>query len=86
MMLRMKKLQALIETMLWLAAVIMMICICLPIGAGLSFAGWVFSLFHVEFVSVIAKRFMNVMISFVKFVTRRIRTRTNEIEALRRKG
>ncbi|MBQ7220418.1 MAG: hypothetical protein IJS28_05505 [Synergistaceae bacterium] len=85
-MLMMKKIQALAETVLWLAVVVLMICVCLPIGAGLTFAGMLFRLVHVNFVSEIARRFMNMIVVFVKFVTRRIRQRTQEIQALRAKN
>ena len=61
-----------------------MICIALPIGAGLSLLGMLFRMFRVDFVAEIASRFMNLLIEFVKFVTRRIRMRTREIEALRK--
>ena len=82
-MLAMKKAQALAETILWIVAVIMIICIGLPIGMLLSLAGMAFKFIHVNAVSDIAGRFTNVIIAFVKFVTRRIRTRTREIEAAR---
>ena len=82
-MLAMKKAQALAETILWLIAVIMIMCIGLPIGMVLSLAGAAFKLIHVNAVSEMGGRFMNMIIAFVKFVTRRIRTRTKEIEAAR---
>ena len=85
-MLLMKKIQALTETMLWLIAVIVMICVCLPIGAGLTLAGMAFRMIHINAVSEIAGRFMNMLTGFVLFVARRIRTRTQEIEALRAKS
>ena len=84
-MLTAKKIQALVETFLWLVVVVLMICTLLPIAATLSLAGFVFRMFHVEFVADFARRVMNIMIVFIKFVTRRIRMRTNEIEALRAK-
>ena len=82
-MLMMKKVQALVETVLWLAVVVLMICVCLPVGAGLTLAGMGFRLVHINFVSKIAGRFMNALVGFVVFVTRRIRKRTREIEELR---
>ena len=85
-MLTVKKIQALVETILWLIAVVVMICFALPIGGVLSFAGFVLRMFHVDFMSDIAVRFMNMVIAFVQFVTRRIRMRTHEIEALRAKS
>ena len=83
-MLTMKKIQALVETVLWLIAVVIVICVGLPIGGGLTLAGMLFRMVHINFVSDIAGRFMNVIIGFVKFVTLRIRARTKEIEALRK--
>ena len=85
-MLLMKKIQALTETMLWLIAVIVMICVCLPIAGGLTLAGMAFRMIHINAVSEIAGRFMNMLTGFVLFVARRIRTRTREIEALRAKS
>ena len=82
-MLRMKKFQALVETFLWLAAVILIICTVMPVGAILSLLGAALSFVHINFVSDIASRIMNAVISFVKFVTARIRLRTREIESLR---
>lgn len=82
-MLRLKKLQAIIETLLWLAVVIAMICIWLPVCAVLSLAGMALKIFHVNFVSEIAGRAMRMVIVFVKFVTRRIKMRTDELEAMR---
>ena len=84
-MLRMKKLQAIIETLLWLSAVIAMICIWFPVCAVLGLAGMVLKVFHVEFLSRVAGRAMSLMIIFVKFVTERIKMRTNELEELRLK-
>ena len=85
-MLTMKKVQALAETILWIIAVIVMICVVLPIGAGLTLAGFVFRMFHVDLVSDAAAWVMDMLVVFVKFVTRRIRMRTREIEALRTRG
>ncbi len=82
-MLAMKKAQALAETILWIIAVIMIMCIGLPIGMLLSLAGIAFKLIHIDAVSKMGGRFMNMIIAFVKFVTRRIRIRTKEIEAAR---
>ena len=85
-MLLVKKIQAVIETMFWLMVVIVMICIFLPLAGMLTLAGMGFKLIHVNFVSDIAGRFMNMLIAFVQFVTGRIRKRTREIEALRAKA
>ena len=82
-MLVMKKIQAVAETILWLIMVIMIMCIGLPIGMLLSLAGAAFKLIHINAVSDMGGRFMKWIIAFVKFVTRRIRTRTKEIEAAR---
>ena len=82
-MLKLKKLQALVETILWLAVVVLMICTVMPVGAVLSLLGAALKFVHIDFVSEIASRIMNAVISFVKFVTARIRLRTREIEALR---
>ena len=79
----MKKIQAVAETILWLIMVIMIMCIGLPIGMLLSLAGAAFKLIHINAVSDMGGRFMKWIIAFVKFVTRRIRTRTKEIEAAR---
>ena len=84
-MLTVKKIQALAETVLWLIAVVMIICVGLPVGAMLTFAGMICRRFHIEAVSKAAGYFMNAIIGFVKFVTLRIRKRTREIEALRTK-
>ncbi len=82
-MLTMKKIQAVIETIFWIIAVIMMMCIVLPIGAVMSFAGFVLRKFRVNFVSELAVMLMDLVLEFVKFVTRRIKARTQEIEELR---
>ena len=82
-MLAMKKAQALAETILWIVAVIMIMCIGLPIGMLLSLAGTAFKLIHINAVSEMGGWFMNMIIAFVKFVTRRIRARTKEIKAAR---
>ena len=82
-MLAMKKAQALAETILWIVAVIMIMCVGLPISMLLSLVGMAFKLIHVNAVSEMAERFSHLMIAFVMFVTRRIRARTKEIEAAR---
>ena len=84
-MLKLKKLEAIIETLLLLTAVIVMIVICFPFCALLSLAGMVLRMFKVEFVSRLAGKAMTMMIIFVKFVTARIKARTNELEELREK-
>ena len=80
-----KKIQALLETIVWIIAVIVMIVVALPIGMVMTFAGMGLRMLHIEAVSRVADRFMKSLIGFVVFVTRRIRTRTREIEAARAK-
>lgn len=80
-----KKIQALLETIVWIIAVIVMIVAALPIGMVLTFAGMGLRMIHIEAVANFADRFMKSLIGFVVFVTRRIRTRTREIEAARAK-
>ncbi len=78
-----KKIQALLETIVWLIAVMVMIVTALPVGMVLMFAGMLLRFVHIEAVSRVADRFMKSLIGFVMFVTRRIRMRTREIEAAR---
>ena len=80
-----KKIQALLETIVWIIAVIVMIVTALPVGMVLTFAGMLLRFVHVEAVAKVADRFMKWLIGFVVFVTRRIRVRTREIEAARAK-
>ena len=78
-----KKIQASLETIVWLIAVMVMIVTALPVGMVLMFAGMLLRFVHIEAVSRVADRFMKSLIGFVMFVTRRIRMRTREIEAAR---
>ncbi len=80
-----KKIQALLETIVWIIAVIVMIVVALPVGMMLSLAGMGLRFVHIEAVAKVADRFMKSLIGFVVFVTRRIRMRTREIEAARGK-
>ena len=81
-MLIMKKIQAIFETVGWLIVVVLLICIGLPIWAGLTLLGIAFRFVHIDIVAKIAAKFMDMILAFVKFVTFRIRKRTQEIEAL----
>ena len=84
-MLTVKKIQALLETIVWIIAVIVMIVVALPIGMVLTLAGMGLRMLRIEAVSRVADRFMKSLIGFVVFVTRRIRMRTREIQAARAK-
>ena len=82
-MLTMKKIEAGIETVGYLLVVMVLVCVVLPVAALISFVGVLLSFVKINFVSDFAKRILDALICFVKFVTKRVRARTRELEALR---
>ena len=82
-MLTMKKVKIGIETILWLAAVMILTCIILPAAAIFSCFGMLLSVLRIHFVSDIAKKILDSLICFVRFVTHRVRARTRELEVMK---
>ena len=68
---KLKKIEVIIETILWILLVICMICFLLPIGAIFGVIGIVCKFLHINFAAEFSAKILDMLADFINFVTRR---------------